>query len=180
MALISSWGRNLEQLSFYKTVPVITPTTSTRRGSPFLVTGSPHKMKVVEADGKINGPNPSTSGMARAAKPGTKRKLQMGKTEAANKRRAPQPKTARSRKRTSSKKKDLETDSSNESDIPYVSTDDEDSDEDVDCNMCGKPFSSDTKGEVWLQCSRCFNWCHEVCTSVPKKRNFSCDFCMDQ
>nr|CAD7259982.1 unnamed protein product [Timema shepardi] len=62
---------------------------------------------------------------------------------------------------------DTSSDSSSydETEVIYVSTDNEDSDDNVDCQFCGKPFSGDKCGEKWISCGKCYQWCHELLTS---------------
>nr|CAD7255793.1 unnamed protein product [Timema shepardi] len=76
---------------------------------------------------------------------------------------------------------DTSSDSSSydETEVVYVSTDNEDSDDDVDCQFCGKPFSGDKCGEKWISCGKCYQWCHELCTSCEIKKHFICDSCLD-
>lgn len=63
--------------------------------------------------------------------------------------------------------------------IPYVSTDNKDSEDDAECSICGKPYSSDKMGEKWIQCTKCFKWCHELCSSDNDRQMFICDICFE-
>jgi hypothetical protein len=68
--------------------------------------------------------------------------------------------------------------SDEESDVPYVSTDDEDS-ADEECLYCCQPFKEDKCGEQWIRCVKCFRWAHELCSGSEKKawKTFTCEAC---
>lgn len=68
--------------------------------------------------------------------------------------------------------------SDEESDVPYVSTDDEDS-ADEECLYCCQPFKEDKCGKQWIRCVKCFSWAHELCSGSEKKawKTFTCDAC---
>jgi hypothetical protein len=55
-------------------------------------------------------------------------------------------------KRTSPSSSSTEDD---ESDLILVSTDEEDSDNDAQCQYCRHFFSEDEKGEKWVRCTKC-------------------------
>lgn len=61
--------------------------------------------------------------------------------------------------------------------IPYVDTDDEDSN-DEECLFCKEPFKNDYQGEQWIRCMRCNRWAHELCADSRKGcKTYICDFC---
>jgi len=181
-------------------VPVIEPTFSNRRGTASLVTGTPHKNKVLEAADKKEKVEE-----AKARKrlqlydmptaPKIKRRSLANctsdpKPEAST---SPQPSCSSSGKRgkgnkssstgtKSKKQKSIHVDSSTDtedSDVPYVSTDDEDSEDDAQCPMCGKSYSEDKRGEKWISCTKCFQWFHETCSSESDRPKFICDICLE-
>ncbi|KAK3787941.1 hypothetical protein RRG08_008960 [Elysia crispata] len=43
-------------------------------------------------------------------------------------------------------------------------SDSSDEEEGCFCLVCGKPFSTSRRREVWLQCSECKSWGHTECT----------------
>lgn len=138
-----------------RAVPVIQPSTSTRRGSAILVTSSPHKSKLEAASAKKNGP---------PRKRQTVRDLFLK-----HKRRKPACK----------KTPETSSDSECSDDLKYVSTDDEDSDDDAECPACGKRFSSDKHGEKWIRCTKCVLWHHELCCTTTNPIKFICDSCLE-
>lgn len=157
-----------------RSVPVIEPSTSARRGSALLVTGSPHKEKIQQAEEKKKKMNSKATTKKKSA---PKRKLSSSETSGKSSKRndsASQPR-AKTRKTDSSSDSECKSDE----DILYVSTDDEDSDDDVECPLCQQNFSGDQGGEKWVRCTKCFKWLHEDCSSVPIKKKFVCDFCVE-
>ena len=52
-------------------------------------------------------------------------------------------------------------------------------DEDTFCLVCTEPFSNSKSKEVWIQCTRCKMWAHELCTSRDSIANmfYVCDNC---
>ena len=46
----------------------------------------------------------------------------------------------------------------------------------VECIFCGRKFSEDVKGEIWVQCLQCKMWAHEECAGCEKEQ-YVCDFC---
>lgn len=68
--------------------------------------------------------------------------------------------------------------SDDDMDIPYVSTDDEDS-ADEECVYCCQPYKHDAGGEQWIRCTCCLRWAHELCSGYDEKgwKTFTCDFC---
>lgn len=100
-------------------IPVIgTPTTSKRRNTAFLVTGSPHKKKIFEAHEKQTIPSTSGTGTQEVTRPGPKMKLQVGKTPATgHKKRASQPSSFACSKR---KKVEVESSSKSENSVTYM------------------------------------------------------------
>lgn len=48
---------------------------------------------------------------------------------------------------------------------------------DAKCVYCDGKFSDDTRGEVWIQCISCHDWCHENCAGSENKDQFVCDIC---
>ncbi|PSN38553.1 hypothetical protein C0J52_14817 [Blattella germanica] len=77
----------------------------------------------------------------------------------------------RQNKKRITSSKDFSTDSESDTDdeVTYVSTDNEDSDNDANCPLCGKPYSADKMGEKWIKCTKCFEWCHEMCSSETRQ-----------
>lgn len=49
-------------------------------------------------------------------------------------------------------------------------------DGDVSCMFCDGLFSSDTRGEIWVQCLMCDMWAHNDCAGAEKDEYVS-DFC---
>lgn len=155
-----------------KPVPVIQPSTSSRAGTSFLVTGSDHKSSVKSSMEKKQ--------MAEARQ---KKRSQSNVKKRLSTEDEDQPKTlSKKPPRKKTKKYDFSSsDSEDETQVPLVSTDDEDSsdDEDVACPICGRRFSQDKGGEKWVKCSKCFKWNHELCSSSSTVKKFVCDFCLD-
>jgi len=52
-------------------------------------------------------------------------------------------------------------------------------DDDTFCLVCTEPFSNSKSKEVWIQCTRCKMWAHELCTSRDSLANmfYVCDNC---
>lgn len=153
-------------------VPVIQPSTSSRAGTSFLVTGTPHKtfLKASMEKKQMADERQQKQSQSKA-----KRRLIIEDTDQPGKSSTKPPKKKRKKYDSSS------SDSQDETQVPLVSTDDEDSssDEDASCPICGKRFSQDKRGEKWVKCSKCFKWCHEMCSSSKQVKNFVCDFCLD-
>ncbi|XP_073975188.1 uncharacterized protein [Rhodnius prolixus] len=152
-------------------VPSIQASTSARAGTSFLVTGTPHKESLKTSQEK-----------KQQLEERQKNKVQKGKAKKRLNIESDQPGT--SFKKPPSKKIRKKCDSSSsedESQVPLVSTDDDDSsdEDDTPCFIWEKSFSEDKRGEKWVQCTKCFNWCHELCASFPKVRKFICDFCLE-
>ncbi|KAJ8935948.1 hypothetical protein NQ314_012570 [Rhamnusium bicolor] len=49
-------------------------------------------------------------------------------------------------------------------------------DGDVSCLFCDGLFSSDTRGEIWVQCLMCDMWAHNDCAGAEKDE-YVCDYC---
>ncbi|XP_063216726.1 uncharacterized protein LOC134527734 [Bacillus rossius redtenbacheri] len=116
-------------------VPIIQASTSARAGTSFLVTGSPHKTALTASlEKRKNREKRQTKGPA----PQTKKQLNMGSTC--------QPVPGASSKLTKPRRKQTRrcdvssSDTEDETHVPLVSTDDEDSSDegDVSCPICGK------------------------------------------
>ena len=127
--------------------------TPSRKSSACLITGSPHKRKLLDA---INNKNSISA----------KRALSIQSAQPKNKRRP-----HKGRKRT-------ESSSSEEVSDSETSSDDEDTD--ANCIYCTKSFSEDKKGEKWVRCTKCFYWCHENCAGDGSDNpKFICTECLD-
>ncbi|XP_072389888.1 uncharacterized protein [Diabrotica undecimpunctata] len=149
-------------------VPVIEPSTSSRAGTSFLVTGSPHKTSLTISLQKKQMAEEKRQSKAK------KRLIMEDKVN-------PSTSLNKRLKKKTTKWNLNSSDSENETEVPLVSTDDEDSsgDEDAPCAICGKRFSQDKRGEKWIRCSECFKWCHEMCSTSTKVKNFVCDLCLE-
>lgn len=81
------------------------------------------------------------------------------------------------------KRKRLCSDSdSSDSEVEPVLDDDSEldaDDADTECMFCNGLYSSDTQGEQWIRCMKCYKWSHEDCANSDKKKNYICDFCLD-
>lgn len=134
------------------------PSTSTRRGKAMIVTASPHKQDLMEAERK------------RKEKAGRKINRNLEKTKAVGK----------NRKKTYKRRKIKSSDEESPEEEPeLVSTDEEDSDnDDAECPVCLKTFSQDKKGEKWIRCIKCFEWMHEDCVENPGPK-FICSTCLE-
>ncbi|KAG8309372.1 hypothetical protein J6590_087869 [Homalodisca vitripennis] len=84
------------------------------------------------------------------------------------------------KRKTSNKESDAEEHnesiSSGESNLELPVGVEKPSDEDALCIFCGDPFSKDVRGELWIQCQLCDEWCHSECAGVEKDI-YVCDFC---
>jgi len=49
--------------------------------------------------------------------------------------------------------------------------------EETFCFVCTEPFSNSRSKEVWIQCTECRMWAHQLCTSVEKNTFYVCDNC---
>ena len=49
-------------------------------------------------------------------------------------------------------------------------------DDDVNCIVCGEPFSERRSGETWVMCVMCSNWAHLQCTPNDYQ-TYVCDDC---
>ena len=45
------------------------------------------------------------------------------------------------------------------------------------CLYCNRLFGKDKKGEIWVRCIHCRNWCHEDCAGAAKAVKFVCKNC---
>jgi len=61
---------------------------------------------------------------------------------------------------------------------PVDSSSSED-DEETFCLVCMEPFSNSRSKEVWIQCTSCKMWAHELCTARDSLANmfYVCDNC---
>ncbi|XP_067013640.2 uncharacterized protein [Anabrus simplex] len=137
-----------------RAMPVIHPSTSTRRRSALVVSGSPDKNRIQETSVNKNlvsiTKNKRTHSLSRKSK----------KTNAIR------------RKPSNSSESDCSDDNK--------SADNEDSDEDdTACPSCGKLYSSDKYREKWIRCTKCLLWYHETCSSLTKTCRFICDTCLE-
>jgi hypothetical protein len=125
-----------------------------RRGSTVLLTGSPYKSTLTESSEKwkelpaktkliLSQANQSKCGKSTSTKKLVKR----------------------------SKHDSTSDNSSDDDEPPYVSIDDSDSDngDDAQCPFCHGLFSSDNKGETWIQCTNVFNGRTKSVTRERKK-----------
>jgi len=47
------------------------------------------------------------------------------------------------------------------------------------CIYCNEQCIDEALEEVWLQCCKCKEWCHETCEPIDNNaENFTCDFCL--
>jgi len=44
------------------------------------------------------------------------------------------------------------------------------------CLVCSEPFV-DPPSEDWIQCEKCKEWAHELCTGGYTSNGYVCDFC---
>jgi len=44
------------------------------------------------------------------------------------------------------------------------------------CLVCSEPYS-DPPTEDWIECQKCKEWAHELCTGGYTSRGYVCDFC---
>ena len=49
--------------------------------------------------------------------------------------------------------------------------------EETFCLVCTEPYSNSKSKEVWIQCTRCSMWAHELCTSAEKNMFYVCENC---
>lgn len=138
------------------------PSTSTRRGKAMIVTASPHKQEIMDAEKKRK---EKDEGLA-----GKKRDRIVRKTKI----------QGRDKYKTNKRQKKQSSDEDTSEDEPVlVSTDEEDSDnDDAECPVCLKTFSQDKKGEKWIRCIKCFQWMHEDCVENPGPK-FICTTCLE-
>ena len=138
-----------------KVISPITKVVNTKRKraeKSEVITSSPYKQKLQESEKK---PKPrkrqktnDNNVEARKAKQ-TKQKTTSGKTT-----KAKQTKQKPKDKRKSMKKK---SEKQNEDDS-------DDDNDDCMCLICGELYSDSAAGEQWVQCVRCKNWSHFLCT----------------
>ena len=50
-------------------------------------------------------------------------------------------------------------------------------DEEAFCLVCTEPYSNSRSKEVWIQCTKCEMWAHELCTDRVKNTFYVCDNC---
>lgn len=130
-----------------------------RTGSTNLITSSPYKTQIIEANEK---------------------KIQKEKVFAEKKKaRIEKTKVKINKKKIQTKKKFESSSSEDEKEIPLEEeSDDDDEDNDAICMYCSGKFSEDTRGEKWAQCSVCFKWSHEDCGNLTSDV-FICVQCYD-
>ena len=153
-----------------KEVPVIQPSTYSRTGTSFLVTGSPHQtfLKAPRENKRV-----AEKCQQKQSQSKTKKRIIIDDKDQPGTSSITHPKKKTKTNGSSS------SDSEDETLVPLVSTDDEDSsnEEDASCTICGQCFSQDKRGEIWIQCSKCFQWCHEMCSSSTNVKHVVCDYC---
>ena len=66
--------------------------------------------------------------------------------------------------------------SSDNGEVQYVVTDNEDSADD-ECIYCQEPYRNDIRGETWIKCMECARWAHEVCSGVINWKNYTYESC---
>lgn len=172
-----------------RAVPVIQASTSARRGSAILVTSSPHKTKIEEAFAKKNAPARKRVSSSLPMTPATQTDSNPSTSSTSAITVSPQQIKARKKLESSLQKKiktapKKKTETSSDSEcsdgIHYVSTDNEDSDnDDAQCPVCGKYYSSNKSGEKWICCTKCFQWHHENFNQTKDLIKFICDICLD-
>lgn len=68
------------------------------------------------------------------------------------------------------------SDNSEDEEVQYVITDNEDSADD-ECIYCQEPYQNDIRGEAWIKCIKCARWAHELCSGVECWKTYICEFC---
>lgn len=71
----------------------------------------------------------------------------------------------------------LSSEESEDDEVPYVDTDNEESSYDEECIFCQELYSNDKNGESWIKCIKCGRWAHELCAGVECWKTFNCEFC---
>ncbi|KAJ4435306.1 hypothetical protein ANN_17916 [Periplaneta americana] len=84
-------------------------------------------------------------------------------------------------KKIQKKQSQISSDSEGEEldDPVYISTDNEDSEDDAECPYCNGKFSCDKRGEKWIVCTKCGIWCHEECSGEDDYKSFICVYCLE-
>jgi hypothetical protein len=62
----------------------------------------------------------------------------------------------------------------------FVETGEENSDTDAECFYCSGLYTRDTHGEKWIECTKCYKWCHEECSGTDDWKTFLCFVCNTQ
>ncbi|KAJ4434735.1 hypothetical protein ANN_23303 [Periplaneta americana] len=146
-------------------VPTIQQKNPTARGrksgSAVLLTSSPYKNQLAD-DVKRKSP--------------TDKKTYERKS--VQKKQADKVPTQRKRQK---KQSQISSDSEGEEldDPVYISTDNEDSEDDAECPYCNGKFSCDKRGEKWIVCKKCGIWCHEECPGEDDYKSFICVYCLE-
>lgn len=51
--------------------------------------------------------------------------------------------------------------------------------EDSECPFCNQLYSTDSRGEQWIICTKCHISCHEQCFGASDYKPYVCDFCLN-
>ncbi len=173
---------------------------STRRGEAKVISASPYKNAILLAikrkeekeakkalkNGALSNP-PAENVIKEVKKRGRPKKEIAGKqsnTKATNSA-STKAQNVSTKKPRAQRKLNLVSSSSSssesESEIMYASS--TESEDDAACQFCNKTFKTDSGGEKWICCCKCFAWCHEVCDAAAEecssKRKYVCSACLN-
>jgi hypothetical protein len=71
------------------------------------------------------------------------------------------------------------SDSDDDFEEPILVESEEGSDDDAESPYCKEMFSTDKRGEKWISCIRCHQWCQEECSGADDYKKSVCAFCLD-
>jgi hypothetical protein len=146
-----------------------------RQGTAVIVTGSPHKQKVIEERGRKKARGNTELGAEAKKKRTQQRKMRL------QQRRNLLQEGVQNVTETPRKEERCFTSffssSKDDNAISLVETDDEDRHDDAQCD---KFFSNDKHGETWVQFSKCRKWYHSICgRDNTTSDRYICDVCLE-
>ena len=170
-----------------RSVPIIPPAApSARRGKACLINSSPHKLLLEESEKKKKANLAKQAAKANNAQQKSKPIKNSKKKNNTNK--AASALKSRKRKSTtkfiasdSSSDSDFSSDADSTSDADSGPHIDSDSDCDAECQFCNDRYSNNTRGEIWVSCTKCYTWAHAECDAAyhEKKRVYVCTSCLN-
>lgn len=142
-------------------IPAPKRKTSNRERKPFEAACSNHKFSIQKQFSKSFGNNPKKT-----------RSIPKGK----GKKQQPKSRKIKQKKLFPQDKEDMHSIYSGESVVEMPIGEVPVKEDDALCLFCGEAFSTNVRGELWIQCLLFASWCHTLCTGCEND-HYICDFC---